>query len=347
MKDRVRVGIAGLGFMGTTHWNIHRASDKTRIVAAADVDPKKRAGDIAAVSGNIGDGAAARLDLGGVTMYDDVSRMIDDPNVDLVDLCVPTPLHARYVIEALAKGKHVLSEKPLARTLAEAKAIETAVAQASTFHMTGMCVRFWPEYRHAHDMVTSGKLGRVRTATFRRLSPSVDGNAWQNWFMKAELSGGALLDLHLHDVDFIRHLFGRPRAVQAFGLRGVRSDAGIDHVHARYDFGDDRLIVAEGGWCAPKGIPFEMSFQIIGERATARLSETGYRVVYEDGRIEQPKFDIPTGWHAEIEHMATCILSNKRPDDIVPIDGVVDAIAIAEAEARSIEAGTPVVIQYR
>ena len=211
--------------------------------------------------------------------------------------------------------------------------------------MVGMCIRFWPEYRHALECIRSGKAGRVRSAMFKRISPNVDGSGWQNWFMKADLSGGALLDLHLHDVDFLRHLMGMPKAVTSFGLSGFRSDHGIDQVMTRYDYGDDTLVTIEGGWSPPQGTPFEMSFQILCERMTFRFAADGYSVVHEDGAVETPQPADParpTGWHVEIDYLLRCLREKTAPD--MPLDEVVEAIRITEAEAESIRTGKTVTL---
>ena len=114
---QVKIGLVGLGFMGTTHWGVYKGMKNAKVVALADVDAKKRKGDISAVVGNIGGGDNSKpLDLSGVTVYDDAFDMITDPDIDIVDICVPTPEHSDLVCAALAVGKHVFCEKPLCRT---------------------------------------------------------------------------------------------------------------------------------------------------------------------------------------------------------------------------------------
>lgn len=339
MREKVKVGIIGFGFMGTTHYNIYRDHPKAQIVAMADIDPRKRIGDISAVCGNISGGDNSKpLDLSRIKTYADGMELIRDPEVDLVDICVPVYLHKQYALAAIAAGKHMLCEKPLARTSADAKEIVAAARKSAKAVMVGMCVRFWPEYAHTASLIMSGKAGKIRSATFKRLSPDINGNGWENWFMKSELSGGAIFDLHLHDTDFIRYVFGMPKTVTAFGVKGIRSDNGIDHVMARYDYGDGALITAEGGWDAARGTPFEMSFQIVCDNMTFRLSEAGYKIIHADGTVEAPQIgssELPTGWHLEIDHLLGSILNGTKPD--MDLDGIVDAITIVEAEMASID----------
>ena len=167
---RVNIGIVGAGFMGTTHWGIYRGLKNARIVALADVDPKKRAGDVSAVVGNIGGGDNSQpLDLTGVTVYESAYALIANADVDVVDVCVPTPDHADIVCAALAAGKHVFCEKPLCRDAAQMKRIVAAAKKAKGFFNVGLCVRAWPEYRHAYEYFKGGKAGKMKSATFKRI----------------------------------------------------------------------------------------------------------------------------------------------------------------------------------
>ena len=124
---KVKIGIVGLGFMGTTHWGVYKGLKNAQVVALADVDAKKRRGDVSAVVGNIGGGDNSKpLDLTGVTVYEDARALIGNADVDIVDICVPTPDHADIVCAALAAGKHVFCEKPLCRDAAQMKRIAAA-----------------------------------------------------------------------------------------------------------------------------------------------------------------------------------------------------------------------------
>jgi len=167
---KVRIGIAGLGFMGTTHFSIYRALRNAEIAAISDVDPAKLAGDISKVVGNIGNDDNSRpLNLEGVKAYPDVSDMLKDPSIDVISICVPTSDHQKIAIEALINGKHVFCEKPVCRTFAELDELAYYVRTSGRFFNVGMCIRAWPEYAHVRNLYKAGKLGRLRTAFFRRL----------------------------------------------------------------------------------------------------------------------------------------------------------------------------------
>jgi len=350
MSKKVKVGIIGLGFMGTTHFQIHQKLGKSEIVAIADVNEKKLSGDWSEVIGNIGDFDYSKpINLEGIKVYKDATDLINDPDVEMVDICVPTFLHEKYAVAALKKNKHVLCEKPIARNMEGARKITKEAERSSGFFANGLCVRHWPEYRHAYEIFTSGKLGKVKSAIFKRVSPSIHGNSWEDWFMKEELSGSALLDLHLHDTDLVRYFFGKPVSVTSFGMQGFRSDTGIDHIVTNYDFNNNTLIMAEGGWDPAKATPFEMSFQIVCEKGTIRLSEQGYKIIHEDGRVEEPTpatDELPTGWHVEIDYFLSCIVNNEKPDKYLKTEEMRDSIAIIEAEELSVKEKRSVKIEY-
>ncbi len=350
MADKIKVGIIGLGFMGSTHFRIYKHDNKAEIAAVADVNPAKIKGNWSSIVGNIGDSDnSVPVDMAGIRTYTDGMDLINDQGIDMVDVCVPTFLHKKYIIAALKAGKHVLCEKPIGRNLSDAKEITAEAEKSEKFFMTAMCIRFWPEYSHAYELYRSGKLGKLVSATFKRISPSVHGNSWEDWFMKSELSGGALLDLHLHDTDAVRYFFGRPDSVTAFGVKGFRTDRGIDHAVTRYDYGDGTLIMSEGGWESAKAAPFEMSFQIVCEKGTVRLSELGYKIIYEDGSIDEPKPakpGMPTGWHVEIDYFLSCVLKGKKPDNYITLEEMRDSMAIIEAEEKSINENRTIVVEY-
>lgn len=346
---KIKVGLAGLGFMGTTHLGIYRGLKDVEVVAIADLDPAKLKGDISKVVGNIGGGDNSKLlEMKGIKTYSSAFDLLSNSEIDIMDICVPTPDHQKIAVAALQGGRHVICEKPVCRTVAELEELAEVARESEKFFNAGMCVRAWPEYYHAQSMFKAGKFGKIITAGFRRLSPNISGNSWDNWFMDAKKSGGALLDLHLHDTDFIRFMFGRPEAVTSFGINSVRSDGGVDYVMTNYSF-PGSLITAEGGWCASRKVPFEMSFQMIFEKATVRLAGEGYKIYWENGDVESPQVAdaaLPTGWHQELAYFVNCVRDNVKPDKYQDMADIVDSFKIVAAEQKSVDTGKTVKIKY-
>ena len=346
---KVRIGLIGLGFMGTTHYDIYGKMENAEVVAIADVDPVKRSGDISAVSGNIDNGAGGKkLDFSAIKVYDNGFDLIANPDVDIVDICVPTPFHADLVVAALKAGKNVMSEKPLARNLEQAAAIQAALKDAKGQLNIGMCVRAWPEYDYAFRQFKAGAYGKLRSAVLRRISATVDSPTahWNNWFMTGELSGGALLDMHLHDTDFICYLLGRPKAVSSVGLN-ITSDSATDQVITNYHFDDGTMVVAEGNWACAPNTPFEMSFQLICEKATVRLMQEGFKIYWNDGRVETPVVTGGTGWDVELNYFVDCVAKGVKADKFQTFESVLDAFKVVMAEQDSVNAdGKRVEIKY-
>jgi predicted dehydrogenase len=177
----VGVAVVGLGFMGVTHYRSYKKVKGAKVVAVFSRDPKKLAGDWRSVRGNLPTETGGREDLSGVRRYDDLDAILNDPEVELVDICLPTHLHAEAILKALQAGKHVLVEKPIALTLKDAdKMVETA-QKVGRFLMVGQVLRFFPEFRLLKEMQESGRYGRLKGLHLKRV---ISKPTWaaDNWF---------------------------------------------------------------------------------------------------------------------------------------------------------------------
>ena len=309
----LQIGIIGLGFMGRCHFETWAKVRGARLAAVCDIDPRKRAGDWSGTAGNLG-GSAARTDLSGLRIYARAEEMFADPDLDVVDITLPTYLHAEYAVAALRAGKHVICEKPMARTSTEARRMQAAAKAANRQLCVAQCIRFWPAYAVAAEQVRTGKLGLVVSATFRRVSPKPTWS-WKNWLMDETKSGGCVLDLHIHDADFVLSLFGPPQAVSSQG--SAAGPGGVDHVITSYRYADGKLVTAEGAWEHTAGFPFSMTFVLAGEKASLTLAEDG-KLRRHDAKgtnvLPVPEGD---GYLHELQHFAGCLARN-RPSSVVP-----------------------------
>ncbi len=340
MARQVRIGIVGLGFMGRTHFDIYAGLKNAKVVAISDIDRKKRAGDWSGIQGNIG-GPGSGPDLRNVTMYERAEDLIADPEVEVVDITLPTYLHARYAMKALKAGKPTFCEKPMARTSAEAKKMVDAVRKARVPLCLGHCVRFWPEYAKAKEIVDSGRHGKVLQATFVRLSP-LPTYAWDRWLTDDRRSGGAAVDLHIHDADFVQYLFGKPTAVSA-GAVGLSPNMPYDHVVATYHYARRKnlLVAAEGGWMYPGTFPFNMNFRIHMEKATLvfdMAKQPTFQVHTTTGRVLTPKVAKGDGWSRELAYYVGCIAKGRKPEIVTPQSSLL-SLRIVEAELKSAKQG--------
>ena len=334
----IRVGVIGLGMMGVTHLDVYAGLEGVKVTAIADADPERRSGR-AKAEGNVKGQAQGGFDVSGVRAYADGVELINDPDVDLVDVCLPTPLHKRFAIAVLEAGKHLLVEKPLARTSADAFAIaQAAQSRPNQIAMPAMCMRFWPGWTWLKQVIDEKRFGRVLAARFTRLASHPGGPFYAN----ADASGAAALDLHIHDTDFVRFCFGSPKAVSSVGYSKVTT--GVDHIATRYYYDDVPMVIAEGGWAMEAGYPFRMQFTVNFERATAvyDLLSPEPLTLYEKGRdpVVVP-VEVVMGYRLEIAYIAQCIREKRQPTTVTLSDAA-EAVRIVEAEVESVRSGRPV-----
>lgn len=328
---QVNIGVVGLGFMGLTHLKSYRQVAGARIVAVCDAVRAPVNGVLPGMTGNITGSDA--IDLGkDVKAYRKLEELLADESVELVDLCVPTPLHVPQTLAALAAGKHVICEKPLARTSAQAREIVQAAAQAKGFFMPAMCMRFWPGWVELKELAANNTYGRILAARFRRVS-APPGWSRDSYFKGGD-SGGALLDMHIHDADFVQFLFGPPRSVFATGLS--RFSGAIDHVVAQYEVAGGATVYAEGSWLLTHG--FGMSYTVHFERATldydsARGADAW--LVSEEGQSPRVVKVESDGYVGELRHLIESIQLRRAPTRVTAADAC-RAVEICEAEERSI-----------
>jgi predicted dehydrogenase len=332
-----RIGIIGLGFMGRMHYDTYAKIPEAQVVAVCDADPRRAAGDLSGGWGNVAGATTEHLPMDRIRGTTDPAALLAMPDVDIVDVCLPTPAHVQIVTAALAAGKHVLCEKPMARTAAEARQIASAAAAARGMFMPAMCLRFWSEWEWLKQAVVDNRYGKLRSLAIRRL-----GSMPAGWFSNGKLSGGAILDLHVHDTDFIYYLLGKPAAVFS---RGYRAGSGeIDHVHTQYLYGDSAgdapAISAEGSWAMDAGWPFSMRYTANFERASADYdsSRTPTLLLYAGGTKEEIAVSTQDGYFGELRYFIDCVSSGRKPDRVTAADAVA-ALEIVEAEKTSVESG--------
>ena len=306
----MKVGLIGLGFMGSTHLKALQQIPGVELAAVASDDPAALTGDLSGVVGNIG-GPGEKYDFSAVRKYANFEDAVGDPDVEAVDLCLPTHLHARAAISALRAGKHVLVEKPMALTAAEAREMIGAAEEAGRILMTAQVLRFWPTYVALAECLRSGRLGPVRSALFRRRCAAP---AWSRWMADRSLSGGGVFDLLIHDVDMCLHLFGRPESVSASGHEDLGK--GIDFLLGQLHYPDIGTVTVTGGWHHPKSYPFSMEYTVIADGGTIEYSSAGRGpVLYRaDGAAEELPLKDTDGYREEIAYFLECCRTGRKPD---------------------------------
>jgi UDP-N-acetylglucosamine 3-dehydrogenase len=328
----ITVAVVGAGFMGSAHTANYKALDgrvRVKTVASRSLDRAVRLAESV--------GAEATTDLDAV---------LRDPDVDAVDLCVPTALHRETAERALGAGKHVFLEKPIALTLHDADAIVRAAGASGKVFMVGLVLRFWPEYVELQRRLASGELGPIRAVSTHRLSPPAD---WNEWMADSAQSGGVPVDLLIHDFDQMNWLLGTPLSVFA-------REPEPGHVLALVEY-DGASGLAEGSMRMPRCYPFSSNIRALCEGGAAEYSFSaapaedggnigavtvprGLSLYPADGDPVAVPVESVDPWGPEIAYFVECVEQGRDPEHGTG-DQAREALRLSLATNRSLESGRP------
>ncbi|MCS6977126.1 MAG: Gfo/Idh/MocA family oxidoreductase [Gemmatales bacterium] len=336
----VRIGIVGIGFMGMIHFLAARKLQGAAVTALHSRDPKKLAGDWRSIQGNFGP-RGEMMDLSGFKKYQRFEDLLADADVDLVDICLPTHLHAPAAIAALKAGKHVLVEKAIALTPEDAEAMVEAARQAQRLLMVAHVLPFFPEFAFAFETIRSGRYGKLLAGQFIRVISKPD---WSADIADAAKTGGPAVDLHVHDTHFIGLIGGVPRAVFS---RGVVNNGVVEHLTTQYVYDDGPALSCTSGAICQKARPFVHGYELYLEQATLTYQSDGrpLTVLHADGNTEKPALsggdDATAAFTAELQCAADAVRSGKEPD-LLSGRLARDALVMCFKEIESVRTGQAV-----
>jgi predicted dehydrogenase len=208
----------------------------------------------------------------------------------------------------------------------------------------GQCIRFWDEYVFLKRLVDDATYGRLHSAVFKRVSPRPDWG-WDNWLHDGNRSGSAALDLHIHDVDFVRYILGQPTDIKS-SISKVNGQN--EHIYSTFEY-DDAVVSIEGGWDFPSAFPFEMAYRVNFEKACVVFStaQSPSLIVYNnDGTLLQPELKKEFsgndnesggnlsslgGYYNELKYFIECIKDNK-PVEVSPLEEGVESFRLTMKE---------------
>lgn len=332
MEKQINVLIVGAGLLGTDFHAPHYLAMKgVKLLAICDVDEAR-----AKVAGR---------KLGIAKIFKDYQNAVQMPEIDVVDICVPTPWHHEIAISAARAGKHVLCEKPIALELDKAEEMLRATRKAGVKFMVAHVVRFFPWYLMAKELIDSGEIGRPLSASASR---RISYPNWGAWYKDPKISGGAVVDLHIHDLDYLNWIFGDPAWVFS---QGIKSSLGaVDHVLTSIGYKKGGKAMAEASFLVPAGFPLMMRLSILCERGDIELKAEGYPQMEKNVTIYTPNKEprsvrIPEkdGYAEEIRYFIDCIRRDKQPE-MIPPESALMALKTALAARRSVEEEAPVTI---
>lgn len=340
----VGVGVLGLGFMGQRHVLAYNGAARDglpcRLVGVCDPDPARLSGR-ATNTGNIAVGAQdALFEPSLVRATTDFEHLLADPHVELVSVCTYTHTHVDVAMRALAAGKHVIVEKPVAIDSSSVEALAAAARDAGRVCMPAMCMRFWPGWDWLRWTIRSGRYGALRSLSFVRGGTRP---GWNAFYADYSRSGGPMFDLHVHDVDVINWCLGTPAAVACTG------DA--SHFTSLYRLGADRPgrlphatpphVTAECGWDYTPTAGFRMRYTAVFEDATAEfdLMRTPALVLHTGESSGAVELSPGTGYDGEIRHLVELLArGGQRP--IANLDDAATVLRVIETERDAMASRT-------
>jgi len=321
----IKVGLLGAGGMGNVHANQYAKMPDVSVV--------------------VFDGSAERARplaerIGG-TLVDSVEKLLE--SADVVDICLPTDLHAEFGLRVIEAGRPVFMEKPVCRSWEQAIALGEAAAKHGVPVMPGQVVRFFPEFRTGHNLVKSGAVGTPAAARTRRGGGAPAGS--RSWFMDHSRSGGILLDLAIHDFDWLRWTFGEVKFLESRSV-AAKTKTGPDYALTTLTFESGVVAHVESTWMDPNG--FRVSYEVAGkdglisydssEHSDLKISTSGDKSTGSYLAVnENPLSPTDDPYYLELKGFLDSV-RNGTPPPVTLEDGI-KALAISLAAIESTETG--------
>ncbi|WP_042462015.1 Gfo/Idh/MocA family protein [Neobacillus dielmonensis] len=265
-------------------------------------------------------------------------------HIDVIDICVPTYLHKEYVMKAADYGIHVICEKPLAYTLEDAREMIDYCEAKQVKLFVGHVVRFFPQYAKVHELIANETIGEIGVVRTRRGGEFPAG--WSDWYADHTKSGGVILDLMIHDFDYLRWNFGEVDRVFAKGL-AERNIEHLDYALVTLVFQSGVIAHVEGTWAHQT---FSTQFEFAGKTGIIEYDSLKEEPVLlsmkqskakSSGGVAVPQSPLKkTPYTIELEHFLTCLKTNATP--IVSAEDAYKAMEISVAALQSLKTGLPV-----
>ena len=300
----LKVGLVGVGGISGAHIPAWDEMADAELVALCDIRPERME------------------KFTDKRCYTDFDEMLANEELDILDICLPTYLHADFAVKAMEKGINVITEKPISLKEEDIDRVYKTAEKNNVKFMVAQVLRFWPEYELLKEIYDTKKYGKLLSGTMTRLG-CYPKWSWDGWMMDEKRSGLVPFDLHIHDLDFMVYAFGMPKVAHQF--RSKLPDQ--DFISISYDFGDFQ-INSEASWYATC-YPFTAEFRFQFENAIV-ANENGKMLIHlrdderidlseaaegDTGDINLPKSD---AYANEIRYFADCVINNKPVEKVQP-----------------------------
>ena len=324
----INLGIAGMGYIGKVHLEAARKVPSAQVLAVATLEPEKLR-DLAP----------------GLQVYPSYSDLFRDDRLDAVIICLPTDLHEEAAVMAAQCGRHILCEKSMALDAASAQRMLRAAQTHGRILMVAHILRFWPQYARIKQLIDAGEIGSIHSVTASRLSKYPP---WSDWFRDPARSGGCLLDLQIHDVDFIHWILGHPQTVYTVGIQSPTGS--WDHVHTTLTYPHSQASI-EASLMMPESWPFSTSILATGTEGTleytfrvgANIQERDqashfFRLYKSDGTVSEPTASTEDAFVAQLSYFVRCV-AERQPPRLCPPEETCQVMQVMTASRQSADSG--------
>ena len=330
-----KIGLIGSGFMGVVHAGAYAKIPNAELVAVATLDE--------ASGKKIAEEFSCKY-------YQDAEKMLQDEDIQVVDICLPTFLHESFVALAAKYKKHVLCEKPFGLSYESCCRMVKTCEDAGVKLMVAQVVRWVPEFAKAKELLDNGVFGDLHMVSSKRLSQPP---AWTTWHKDPNKSGGGLYDLQVHNLDYLIALFGEVEQVSAIGWK---SETGCwNHVVAQLTFKNGVVAKDEGSLDMPGDYPFSVALRIVGAKAAYDYQFAGGQniencdtatnslILYEKDKLPR---NVEVEANDPYEEEIAAYLAAIEKDAPVPVDPKESLyiMKVVEAIKTSLETGKTITI---
>lgn len=325
-----KVAIVGMGYIAQNHIAAMKSVEDVEIVAVISRSEEK--------------GAKAAAELG-CKHYTTLDEALAKEDLNVVDVCVPTYLHEKYVVQAAKAGCHVLCEKPVTFELDSLDRMIAACEENNVRFMVAQVARWWPEFMTVKEYIDQKKLGDIHMIYEKRCCQHP---TWATWHRDPAKSGGGLYDLNVHDIDYLYSLFGKPQRVYAIGWK---SPTGCwNHVCASLEWANGPKAICETSLEMTGNWPFSIELRATGDKGTIDYAltagvnindgERGSNLNWyptDDGEVHPLQVEQTDMFAGEINEFFAAIREN-RPAAVTPQDSR-NVLEIVVAMRKSLEEG--------
>lgn len=329
----VKVGIIGAGFTGGIHASSYAVIPNAELIAIADINVEK---------------AKEVANRFNAKAYNSFQTMLNECKIDMVDVCLPTNLHKEYVLKAAKAGRHIFCEKPLARSIEDAEVMIEACKSVGIKFMVGHVVRFFHEFVRAKEIIEGGMIGKPGLVRTTRAAGFP--TASQDWYADIDKSGGVILDMIIHDFDFLRWCFGEVERVYAESLT-YKKVKRTDYALIILRFKNGIIAHVEGSWAHPAGT-FFTRLEVAGDQGllefdSRKATPIKLALKQEDRAFvgvaipESPVEEDP--YTLELKHFIKCIESDEEP--MITGSEATASLKVAFAALESAQTGKIVILE--